>query len=88
MVNKMQKKYLTEMFGEDCKIVVDDLSYSTTTKMPSCNVTLHVKDVESCLDFFPIGVEQAVLETFKHLNLGDKLMMIISIKQLENGTSN
>jgi hypothetical protein len=73
------------MFGEDCKIVVDDFLYSTTTKMPSCNVTLYVKNVESCLDFFPIGVEQAVLETFKHLNLGDKLMMIISIKQLENG---
>jgi len=56
--------------------------------MPSCNATLHVKDVESCLDFFPIGVEVAVLETFKHLNLGDKLVILISIKQLENGTSN
>ena len=76
------------MFGEGSKIVVDDFIYSTTTKMPSCNVTLHVKDVKSCLDFFPIGVEQAVLETFKHLNLGDKLSVIISIKEFENGASN
>jgi len=76
------------MFGDDAKITVDSLEYSTNLKMPTCSVTLHVKDITSSLDFFPFGLEQIVLDSFVLLSLGKELIVTTSIKELENGSSN
>lgn len=83
----MQRKPIREMFGDGAKIVVDSLEYSTNLKMPTCSVTLYVKDVDSSLDFFPFGLEQIVLDSFTLLSLGKELIITISIKELDNGTS-
>ena len=81
-MNQMQRKPIREMFGDGAKIVVDSLEYSTNLKMPTCSVTLYVKDVDSSLDFFPFGIEQIVLDSFTLLSLGKELIITTSIKQI------
>lgn len=88
VINKMQRRQLREMFGENCKVIVDDFSYSSNYHMPTCSVTLYVEDLENGLDFFPFGLEQAVMDSFTLLSLGKKIAITCSIKQLENGTPN
>jgi hypothetical protein len=54
--------------------------------MPTCSVTIYVENVENGLDFFPFGLEQAVMDSFTLLSLGKKITITCSIKQLENGS--
>lgn len=80
----MQRRQLREMFGDNCKVIVDDFSYSSNLHMPTCSVTIYVENVENGLDFFPFGLEQAVMDSFTLLSLGKKITITCSIKQLEN----
>lgn len=75
------------MFGNNAKMVIEDFSFSSQMKSPFCSATLYVEKVEDCLDIFPIGAEQIILDAFKLLYLGDYLIVSVSIKELENGTS-
>lgn len=82
----MQRKQILEMFGEDAKITVESLEYSTNLKIPTISVTLHVKDFDNSLDFFPFGLEQIISDSFILLSLGKELIVTTSIKQIENGS--
>ena len=87
-INKVHKRELNELFGENAKVIVEDFSYSTNGKFHSCSVTLYVEDVDKHLDLFPFALEQLIMDSFRLFALGKQLQITSSIKQLENGTSN
>lgn len=86
-VNKIYRKDLEKLFGKNSKLVVEDFSYSTQLKNPYCLATLYVENVDECLEFFPFAIEQLIMDSFKLLHLGDYLVISVSIKELDNGTS-
>jgi len=87
-INKVHKRELNELFGENAKVIVEDFSYSTNGKFHSCSVTLYVEDVDKHLDLFPFALEQLIMDSFRLFALGKQLQITSSIKQLENGSSN
>lgn len=87
-INKVHKRELNELFGENAKVIVEDFVYSTNGKFHSCSVTLYVEDVDKHLDLFPFALEQLIMDSFRLFALGKQLQITSSIKQLENGSSN
>ena len=87
-INKVHKRELNELFGQNAKVVVEDFTFSTNGKFFSCSVTLYVEDVDKHLDLFPFALEQLIMDSFRLFALGKQLQITSSIKQLENGTSN
>ena len=78
-INKVHKRELNELFGQNAKVIVEDFTYSTNGKFHSCSVTLYVEDVDKHLDLFPFALEQLIMDSFRLFALG---------KQLKNGSSN
>ena len=87
-INKVHKRELNELFGQNAKVVVEDFTYSTNGKFFSCSVTLYVEDVDKHLDLFPFALEQLIMDSFRLFALGRELQITSSIKQLENVSSN
>ena len=87
-INKVHKRELNELFGENSKVIVEDFTYSTNGKFHSCSVTLYDEDVDKHLDLFPFALEQLIMDSFRLFALGRELQITSSIKQLENGSSN
>ena len=87
-INKVHKRELNELFGQNAKVVVEDFTYSTNGKFFSCSVTLYVEDVDKHLDLFPFALEQLIMDSFRLFALGKQLQITSSIKQLKNGSSN
>ena len=87
-INKVHKRELNELFGQNAKVVVEDFTFSTNGKFFSCSVTLYVEDVDKHLDLFPFALEQLIMDSFRLFALGKQLQITSSIKQLENGSSN
>lgn len=87
-INKVHRRELNELFGQNAKVVVEDFTYSTNGKFFSCSVTLYVEDVDKHLDLFPFALEQLIMDSFRLFALGKQLQITSSIKQLENGSSN
>ena len=83
-INKVHKRELNELFGENSKVVVEDFTYSTNGKFHSCSVTLYVEDVDKNLDLFPFALEQLIMDSFRLFALGKELQITSSIKQIEN----
>ena len=87
-INKVHKRELNELFGQNAKVVVEDFTYSTNGKFFSCSVTLYVEDVDKHLDSFPFALEQLIMDSFRLFALGRELQITSSIKQLENVSPN
>ena len=87
-INKVHKRELNELFGQNAKVIVEDFTYSTNGKFHSCSVTLYVEDVDKHLDLFPFALEQLIMDSFRLFALGKQLQITSSIKQLKNGSSN
>ena len=87
-INKVHKRELNELFGQNAKVVVEDFTYSTNGKFFSCSVTLYVEDVDKHLDLFPFALEQLIMDSFRLFALGKQLQITSSIKQLENVSPN
>ncbi len=87
-INKVHKRELNELFGENAKVIVEDFTYSTNGKFFSCSVTLYVEDVDNHLDLFPFALEQLVMDSFRLFAIGKELQITSSIKQIENGSPN
>ena len=87
-INKVHRRELNELFGQNAKVIVEDFTYSTNGKFFSCSVTLYVEDVDKHLDLFPFALEQLILDSFRLFALGRELQITSSIKQLENVSPN
>ena len=87
-INKVHKRELNELFGQNAKVVVEDFTYSTNGKFFSCSVTLYVEDVDKHLNLFPFALEQLIMDSFRLFALGRELQITSSIKQIENVSSN
>jgi len=87
IINKVHKRELNELFGENAKVIVEDFTFSTNGKFHSCSVTLYVEDVDKHLDLFPFALEQLIMDSFRLFALGKQLQITSSIKQIENGSS-
>lgn len=87
-INKVHKRELNELFGENSKVIVENFTYSTNGKFFSCSVTLYVEDVDKHLDLFPFALEQLVMDSFRLFALGKELQITSSIKQIENVSPN
>jgi hypothetical protein len=85
-INKVHKRELNELFGQNAKVVVEDFTYSTNGKFFSCSVILYVEDVDKYLDLFPFALEQLIMDSFRLFALGKELQITSSIKQIENGS--
>ena len=83
-INKVHKRELNELFGQNAKVVVEDFTYSTNGKFFSCSVTLYVEDVDKHLDLFPFALEQLIMDSFRLFAIGKELQITSSIKQIEN----
>ena len=87
-INKVHRRELNELFGQNAKVIVEDFTYSTNGKFFSCSVTLYVEDVDKHLDLFPFALEQLIMDSFRLFALGRELQITSSIKQLENVSPN
>ena len=87
-INKVHKRELNELFGQNAKVIVEDFTDSTNGKFFSCSVTLYVEDVDKHLDLFPFALEQLIMDSFRLFALGRELQITSSIKQLENVSPN
>ena len=83
-INKVHKRELNELFGQNAKVIVEDFTYSTNGKFFSCSVTLYVEDVDKHLDLFPFALEQLIMDSFRLFAIGKELQITSSIKQIEN----
>jgi hypothetical protein len=74
--NNQEKKLL---FGEDCRILVNNIKYSTNTKRFILDCKLFIKDVELLKDAFPDGVVYLANESWKLMGFSQELDVISSV---------
>lgn len=78
--NNEEKKLL---FGEDCKIVVNHIKYSTNTKKFVLDCKLLIGDINLLEGSFPDGVIYLALESWKIMGFNQELNVISSVDLLD-----
>lgn len=88
-INKLSKSDLELVFGPCSYVVVEDFSYSTSSKVYNCNVTLYVSKIDDdSLCLFPDALNLFIMDTYKFFAISDKLLINSSIKEINHVTPN
>jgi hypothetical protein len=79
LFNKIHKKDMELLFGEGCFIKVNYINYSTNNKTFVLDCKLYTKDIESCIESYPHGLEFISEECWKYMGFSQNISIISSI---------
>ncbi len=79
MMNRVFKKDIDLLFGEDSKIKVDSMGYSTQYKKFHLSVTLFPGNYEYALEVYPEGLEGVVQDSWKFMGISKDIILTTSI---------
>jgi len=70
-INKLHQKDLTLLYGENTKVIVEDIKYVTNQKKYIISCKLHIGVIyESELEYtYPIGLNEIILNSCRLLGL-------------------
>ena len=78
-LNKLLKKEIDQLFGEDSTIVVNYIKYSTNTKGLTIDCKLLTTDPEICQQTYPVGLECLVMEIWKFMGYNENIALTHTI---------
>ena len=78
-LNKLLKKEIDQLFGEDSTIVVNYIKYSTNTKGLTIDCKLLTTDPEMCIETYPLGLESLVMESWNWMGYQENITLTHSI---------
>lgn len=79
-LNRLYKKDIDLLFGEDSKISITELSYSTSLKQISVSAKLIPTNYDFAIEIFPEGLEMIIQESWKFTGIELDLMLTSSIE--------
>jgi hypothetical protein len=72
------------LFGEDYKIKINFIKYSTNTKSYIIDCKLYVKDPQLCMETYPVGLEMIVQDSWKLLSMDKPIFLSSTIDLVDN----
>ena len=79
-LNRLYKKDIDLLFGEDSKISITELSYSTSLKQIRVSAKLIPTNYDFAIEIFPEGLEMIIQESWKFTGIELDLMLTSSIE--------
>lgn len=83
VINNFSSDEKKLLFGEDCRIVVNNLKYSTNTKKFVLDCSLLVKDINPVIESYPAGIYYLASESWKIMGFQQDLDIITSLDLLD-----
>ena len=78
-LNKLLKREIDLLFGENSTIVVNYIKYSTNNKSLTIDCKLLTTDPEMCVETYPIGLESLVLESWGWMGYQENIVLTHTI---------
>ncbi len=78
-LNKLLKREIDLLFGEDSTIVVNYIKYSTNNKSLTIDCKLLTTDPEMCVETYPVGLESLVLESWGWMGYQENIVLTHTI---------
>lgn len=78
-LNKLLKREIDLLFGENSTIVVNYIKYSTNNKSLTIDCKLLTTDPEMCVETYPVGLESLVLESWGWMGYQENIVLTHSI---------
>jgi len=78
-LNKLLKREIDLLFGEDSTIVVNYIKYSTNNKSLTIDCKLLTTDPEMCIETYPLGLESLVMESWNWMGYQENITLTHSI---------
>lgn len=78
-LNRIYKKDIDLLFGENSKIVITELEYSTGIKQIRVSAKLVPTNYDFAIEIFPEGLEMVIQESWKFMGIDLDLMLTSSI---------
>lgn len=78
-LNKLLKREIDLLFGEDSTIVVNYIKYSTNNKSLTIDCKLLTTNPEMCVETYPVGLESLVLESWGWMGYQENIVLTHTI---------
>jgi len=78
-LNKLLKREIDLLFGENSTIVVNYIKYSTNNKSLTIDCKLLTTDPEMCVETYPVGLESLVLESWGWMGYQENIVLTHTI---------
>jgi hypothetical protein len=78
-LNKLLKREIDLLFGENSTIVVNYIKYSTNNKSLTIDCKLLTTDPEMCIETYPLGLESLVMESWNWMGYQENITLTHSI---------
>lgn len=78
-LNKLYQKDIGILFGENSKIIIDDLNYSSNMKKIYMSAKLIPTNLEFAVEIFPEGLEMIIQESWKFTGIESDIILTSSI---------
>jgi hypothetical protein len=75
-LNKLYKKDIDTLFGENSKIIITEISYSTNIKKIHISANLIPSNHEFAVEVFPEGLEILIMESWKFMGIDEFDIML------------
>jgi len=79
-LNKLYQKDITILFGENSKIIIDNLGYSTNLKQVHMSAKLIPTNMDFAIEIFPEGLEMIIQESWKFTGIESDIVLTSSIE--------
>lgn len=77
--NNLDKEELKLLFGEECKIKIRSISYSTNKKSYVIDASVLVSNLDESIDAYPEGLNFIIEKSWKYMMYEEKPIIISSI---------
>lgn len=79
-LNKLYQKDIDILFGENSKIIIDDLGYSSNLKQIHMSAKLIPTNVDFAVEIFPDGLEMIIQESWKFTGIESDIVLTSSME--------
>jgi hypothetical protein len=79
LINKLYKPDLELLFGKDSRVIINYCRYSTNNLSFVIDCKVLVSDIELSKDVYPDGLVLLVKNSWRFINLGERISVICSI---------
>ena len=78
-LNKLYQRDIAILFGENSKIIIDNIGYSTNLKQVHMSAKLIPTNMDFALEIFPEGLEMIIQESWKFTGIESDIILTSSI---------
>lgn len=78
-LNKLYQRDIAILFGENSKIIIDDIGYSTNLKQVHMSAKLIPTNMDFAVEIFPEGLEMIIQESWKFTGIESDIILTSSI---------